>query len=196
MFVSFLQRFGFLAPSAAVEPIRSFAGRDARPIGQDNQAEKKANKRQDGRITLAPVFKKTEGHPQASAQRRQDVNAPAKKSKSVVKVAAKVAAQVTVKPALKTAVKATVSAKKVDGEASGQTSFENATLLCCQSGTFQCGQGSVHPYPVSAGSITCRALRSKDHDHASTSSQARTPQFRPHRSAVATARTDGADARA
>jgi DnaK suppressor protein len=112
MFVSFLQRFGFLAPSAAVEPIRSSAGRDARPIGQDNQAEKKANKRQDGRITLAPVFKKTEGHPQASAQRRQDVNAPAKKSKSVVKVAAKVAAQVTVKPALKTAVKATVSAKK------------------------------------------------------------------------------------
>ncbi|MEZ7848276.1 MAG: RNA polymerase-binding protein DksA [Polaromonas sp.] len=40
------------------------------------------------------------------------MNAPAKKSKSVVKVAAKVAAQVTVKPALKTAVKATVSAKK------------------------------------------------------------------------------------
>jgi len=111
MFVSFLQRFGFLAPSAAVEPLKSRADQSARPSGQD----KKAEKRQDGRITPAPVLK-AEGHPQANAQRRQDVKAPANKSKTPAKVAAKSVAKPVakkvVKPVLKTTVKAAAPVKK------------------------------------------------------------------------------------
>jgi DnaK suppressor protein len=111
MFVSFLQRFGFLAPSAATEPLKSLAEQGAGPSGQGNKADRqlteKAKKRRDGQITPAPALK-AEGHPQATAQRRQDVKAPAKKSKTPAKVAVKVA----VKPALKTAVKAAVPAKK------------------------------------------------------------------------------------
>jgi len=66
------------------------------------------------RITPAPVLK-AEGHPQASAQRRQDVKAPAKKNKTPVKVLAKKAAKPVaktvakkvVKPALKNVAKVT-----------------------------------------------------------------------------------------
>jgi DnaK suppressor protein len=108
MFVSFLQRFGFLAPSAAAEPLKSPAEGSARPSGQGHQADRqptnKANKRQDGRITPAPVSK-AEGHPQANAQRRQDVKAPAKKNKTPAKVAAKPSAQSVAKPATKSVVK-------------------------------------------------------------------------------------------
>lgn len=105
MFVSFLQRLGFLAPSAAPEPLKSFADRTARPSGQDNQAEKKTKKSQDGQITPASALK-AEGHPQASAQRRQDVKAPAKKSKAPVKVAAKPATKSAAKPVAKKAAPA------------------------------------------------------------------------------------------
>ena len=108
MFVSFLQRLGFLAPNAAPEPLKSLADRVARPSGQDNQVEKKTKKRQDGQITPASALK-AEGHPQASAQRRQDVKAPAKKSKAPVKVAAKPAAKSAAKPVAK---KAAPAAKK------------------------------------------------------------------------------------
>ncbi len=99
MFVSFLQRFGFLAPSAASEPIKSPAN--------------KADKKRDGRIIPAPVLK-AEGHPQANAQRRQVVKAPAKKTKAVVKVPAskvgKTAQKVAVK---KAAVQKTLAPKVV-----------------------------------------------------------------------------------
>ena len=132
MFVSFLQRFGFLAPSAATEPLKSRADRSVRPSGQVKKADqqptgnaaKRAEKRRDGLITPAPVLK-AEGHPQANAQRRQVVKAPANKNKLPAKVAAKpvakpaakslansVAKQV-VKPVSKTTVKVASPAKKL-----------------------------------------------------------------------------------
>jgi DnaK suppressor protein len=108
MFVSFLQRFGFLAPTAAAEPLKSPADRSARPNRSDKVLSRKppdtAEKRQDSRITQTPALK-ADAHPQASAQRRQDVKAPAKKTKPSSKVAAKPLAKSAVKPAPKTAVK-------------------------------------------------------------------------------------------
>jgi DnaK suppressor protein len=109
MFVSFLQRFGFLAPSAAAEPLKSRADRSPRPNRSDKvlsrQPTATAEKQQDGRITPAPALK-AEGHPQANAQRRQDVKAPAKKNKTSAKVTAKTVAKPAAKPVAKTAVKA------------------------------------------------------------------------------------------
>lgn len=116
MFVSFLQRFGFLAPSAAVEPLKSRAEQISKPSGEpqkpDRQSANKAaqstpekqRKRQDGRITPASALK-AEVHPQASAQRRQDVKAPAKKNKPPAKVAPKVTAKKAAKPVVKPIVK-------------------------------------------------------------------------------------------
>jgi len=113
MFVSFLQRFGFLAPSAAAEPLESRAERSPRPNRPDKVLTRQATaaeKKQDGRITPAPALK-AEGHPQANAQRRQDVKAPAKKNKTAAKVAAKPVVKTAVKSAAKPAVKP--AAKKV-----------------------------------------------------------------------------------
>jgi DnaK suppressor protein len=104
MFVSFLQRFGFLAPSASAKPLKSFAKRSPREGGEIKKANlqttDKVEKRQEGQITPAPVLK-AEGHPQANAQRRQDVKPPANKNKTPAKAAVKP----VVKPALKAAVK-------------------------------------------------------------------------------------------
>jgi len=96
MFVSFLQRFGFLAPGAADAPLKSRADRSAKPTAADS-AE---HSHQAGRITRPPVLK-AEGHPQATAQRRQDVKTPAKKSKTPVKVAVKTVAKVAAKKLIK-----------------------------------------------------------------------------------------------
>jgi len=118
MFVSFLQRFGFLPPSAAAEPLKSSADRSPRPSRSDKALSRKppdtAEKRQDSRFTQTPALK-ADGHPQASAQRRQDVKAPAKKTKPSSKVATKPLAKSAVKPAPKTAVKpaAKLAAKPV-----------------------------------------------------------------------------------
>ena len=114
MFVSFLQRLGFLAPSTAVEPLKSRADR-AGKAEKTAKTEKSAEERQDGRITPAPVLK-AEGRPQANAQRRQDVKAPAKKTKipakTPAKVAEKPAAKKVDKPVLKTSGKVAAPAKK------------------------------------------------------------------------------------
>ncbi len=100
MLVSFLQRFGFSAPSAANAPLKSRADRSAKPTAADS-AE---HSHQDGRINRTPVLK-AEGHPQATAQRRQDVKTPAKKSKTPVKVATKTVAKTVVKSPVKKATK-------------------------------------------------------------------------------------------
>ncbi len=92
MLVTFLQRFGLLAPSAANVPLKSRAGQNARSTTADS-AERSNTA---GQLTPTPVLK-SEGHPQATAQRRQDVKTPAKKSKTPVKLAAKTVA----KPAAK-----------------------------------------------------------------------------------------------
>jgi DnaK suppressor protein len=92
MFVSFLQRFGFLASSTADAPLKSRADRSAKPTAADSAGH--PNKA--GRITRTPVLK-SEAHPQATAPRRQDVKAPAKKSKTPVKVAAKTVTKAVVK---------------------------------------------------------------------------------------------------
>jgi DnaK suppressor protein len=111
MFVSFLQRFGFLAPTAAAEPLKSLADRSARPNRSDKVLSRKppdtAEKRQDSRITQTPAFK-ADAHPQASAQRRQDVKAPAKKTKPSSKVAAKQIAKQVAKPVAKQVAKPAV----------------------------------------------------------------------------------------
>jgi DnaK suppressor protein len=112
MFVSFLQRLGFFAFSTATESLKSHPNRDdpnpgaGKKVRQQvaDKAQKSAKERQNVQITLAPVLK-AEGHPQANAQRRQDVKAPAKKSKTPVKVAAKSAAKPVAKTLIKKATK-------------------------------------------------------------------------------------------
>ncbi len=110
MLVSFLQRFGFLVAGVAAEPLKSLADRTARPT----VADRAEHSSKAGRITPAPVLK-AEGHPQASAQRRQDVKATAKKNKSPTKAVPKTAVKPASKDAKKSVAKvaAKATAKKV-----------------------------------------------------------------------------------
>jgi DnaK suppressor protein len=103
MLVSFLQRFGFLTPSAAAVPLKSLAGQNDRPTAA--VSAERSNKA--GQFTPTPVLG-SEGHPQASAQRREDVKAIAKKNEPTVKaVPQKAAIAKDVKPVSKPVLKPT-----------------------------------------------------------------------------------------
>ena len=62
MLVSFIQRFGFLAPRTADAPLKSRADRIAKPTA----ARSAEHSNKAGQITRPPVLK-ADGHPQATA---------------------------------------------------------------------------------------------------------------------------------
>jgi DnaK suppressor protein len=97
MFVSFLQRFGFLAPSPAAGPLESPATKAVYRHG-----DRIASVSVSVSVSVSPAT----AHPQAPAQRRQDVKVPSKKNK----VSAKPIVQSVAKPASKLAAKPGVKA--------------------------------------------------------------------------------------
>lgn len=99
MFVSFLQRFGWLPGGAVATPLKSRADQGGVSIERPKVAS--------DRPASQPGAAATGVYPQAQAQRRQAVKSPAKNNKTPVKVVAKTApAGKTAKSAAKPAVKA------------------------------------------------------------------------------------------
>lgn len=122
MFVSFLQRFGWLPGSGVGTPLKSLAERYGMSIERPKVAL--------GQPVSLPGAAATGVHPQAQAQRRQAVKSPAKKNKTPVKAVtkavpagktakapAKVAANSVLKPTAKglakTSTKAVLKPKPV-----------------------------------------------------------------------------------